>query len=204
MKARTRQNTSRRAEILRSAVAAFRRRGYHGASVDEIARTLGMTKGNLYYYFRNKEEILFFCHDWSLDILLDRLREVQKEGGAPERRLRRLIVAFVHMIIDELHGTALTLDLQALSPAHLQRVIAKRDRFDRGLRRIIEDGIASGAFAPGDPKLLTFAVLGAANWITRWYDPRGSATSEEIATAFADFVLRGLGAGVDRRAVRRR
>ncbi|MET0551566.1 MAG: TetR/AcrR family transcriptional regulator [Vicinamibacteria bacterium] len=192
MKARTRQNTSRRAEILRSAVAAFRRRGYHGASVDEIARTLGMTKGNLYYYFRNKEEILFFCHDWSLDILLDRLREVQKEGGAPDRQLRRLIVAFVHMIIDELHGTALTLDLQALSPAHLKRVIAKRDRFDRGLRKIIEDGIASGAFAQGDPKLLTFAVLGAANWITRWYDPKGSATSDEIGNAFADFLLRGL------------
>jgi AcrR family transcriptional regulator len=192
MKARTRQNTSRRAEILRSAVSAFRRRGYHGASVDEIARTLGMTKGNLYYYFRNKEEILFFCHDWSLDILLDRLREVQNEGGPPDRRLRRLIVAFVHMIIDELHGTALTLDLQALSPAHLKRVIAKRDRFDRGLRKIIEDGIASGAFAPGDPKLLTFAVLGAANWITRWYDPRGPATSDEIGHAFADFLLRGL------------
>lgn len=192
MKETTRQNTSRRAEILRSAVAAFRRRGYHGASVDEIARTLGMTKGNLYYYFRNKEEILFFCHDWSLDILLDRLREVQKEGGPPDRRLRRLIVAFVHMIIDELHGTALTLDLQALSPAHLKRVIAKRDRFDRGLRKIIEDGIASGAFAPGDAKLLTFAVLGAANWITRWYDPRGPATSDEIGNAFAEFLLRGL------------
>jgi AcrR family transcriptional regulator len=192
MKAKTRQNTSRRAEILRSAVAAFRRRGYHGASVDEIARTLGMTKGNLYYYFESKEDILFFCHDWSLDILLDRLREVQKEGGSPDRRLRRLIVAFVHMIIDELHGTALTLDLQALSPAHLKRVIAKRDRFDRGLRKIIEDGIASGAFAPGDPKLLTFAVLGAANWITRWYDPRGSATSDEIGNVFADFLLRGL------------
>jgi AcrR family transcriptional regulator len=192
MKKRAESATSRRAEILRSAVSAFRRRGYHGASVDEIAGTLGMTKGNLYYYFRNKEEILFFCHDWSLDILLDRLAEVEEAGGPPERKLRRLIVAFVHMIIDELHGTALTLDLQALSPAHLKRVIAKRDRFDRGLRRIIEDGIASGAFAPGDPKLLTFAVLGAANWITRWYDPSGPRTSDEIGNAFADFCMRGM------------
>jgi TetR/AcrR family transcriptional regulator len=204
MKETTRQNTSRRAEILRSAVAAFRRRGYHGASVDEIARTLGMTKGNLYYYFESKEEILFFCHDYSLDILLDLLARVRKEGGAPDRKLRRLIVAFVHMIIDELHGTALTLDLQALSPAHLKRVIAKRDRFDRGLRRIIEEGMAAGAFAAGDPQLLTFAVLGAANWITRWYDPRGRASSDEIASAFAEFVLRGLGGGLDRRPARRR
>jgi TetR/AcrR family transcriptional regulator len=192
MKARTRQNTSRRAEILRSAVAAFRRRGYHGASVDEIARTLGMTKGNLYYYFRNKEEILFFCHDWSLDILLDRLREVQKEGGAPERRLRRLIVAFVHMIIDELHGTALTLDLQALSPAHLQRVIAKRDRFDRGLREIIQQGIDQQLFRAGDPKMIGFAMMGAVNWITKWFDPTGPMSSEQIGQRFADYLVGGL------------
>ena len=151
-----------------------------------------MQKGNLYYYFKSKEAILFFCHDYSLDILLAKLAEVEREGGRPPAKLRRLIVAFVHMIIDELHGTALTMDLQALSPAHLKRVIAKRDRFDRGLRKIIEDGIESGVFAPGDPKLLTFAVLGAANWITRWYDPKGPRSSDEIGNAFADFLLRGM------------
>jgi AcrR family transcriptional regulator len=182
----------RRAEILRSAAAAFRRRGYHGASMGAIARAVGMTKGNLYYYFRNKEEILFFCHDYSLDILLDRLREAERAGGAPDRRLRSLLVAFVHMIIDELHGTALTLDLDALSAAHRRRVVAKRDRFDHALRRILRRGMQTGAFAAGDPKLLTFALLGSVNWITRWYDPSGPAGSDEIADTFADYLLAGL------------
>jgi AcrR family transcriptional regulator len=179
-------------EILRSAAAAFRRRGYHGASVGEIARALRMTKGNLYYYFRDKEEILFFCHDYSLDILLELLARVRKKGGPPERRLRELIVAFVHMIIDELQGTALTMDLQALSPRLLRKVIAKRDRFDRGVRAIIAEGMADGSFRAGDPKLLSFAMLGAVNWITRWFDPRGRASSQEIGEAFADYLLAGL------------
>jgi len=182
-------------EILRSAAAAFRRRGYHGASVDEIARTLHMTKGNLYYYFKSKEEILYFCHDYSLDLLLDLLRRIEKEKGAPERQLSALIEAFVHMIIDELHGTALTLDLQALSPRLLRKVIAKRDRFDRGIRRVVEAGMRTGAFAPGDPKLVTFAILGAVNWITRWFDPRGPARSDDIARAFADYLVAGLRPG---------
>ena len=186
------RTTRKRVEILRSAAAAFRRRGYHGASVDEIARALHMTKGNLYYYFQSKEEILYFCHDYSLDILLDLLRRTEAAGGAPEKRLRALIEAFVHMIIDELHGTALTMDLQALSPRRLRRVIAKRDRFDRGIRRVLQEGMDTGAFAPGDPKLLTFAILGAVNWITRWFDPRGPARSDEIARAFADYLLAGL------------
>jgi TetR/AcrR family transcriptional regulator, cholesterol catabolism regulator len=189
---RPERSRQRRVEILRSAAAAFRRRGYHGASVEEIARDLRMTKGSLYYYFKNKEEILYFCHDYSLDILLDLLARVERETRSPDERLRQLIVSFVHMIIDELQGTALTMDLQALSPPLLRRVIAKRDLFDRGVRRILKDGMDRGLFVTGDPKLLTFAILGAVNWITRWFDPRGPARSEEIAQAFADYLLAGL------------
>jgi AcrR family transcriptional regulator len=179
-------------EILKSAAAAFRRRGYHGASVEEIARDLRMTKGSLYYYFKNKEEILYFCHDYSLNILLELLAHAEAEARAPDQRLHQLVVAFVHMIIDELQGTALTMDLQALSPRLLRKVIVKRDLFDRGVRRILKEGMDQGLFARGDPKLLTFAILGAVNWITRWFDPRGPARSEEIAQAFADYLLSGL------------
>src|SRR5688572_20796850 len=97
----------RRIEILKSAAAAFRRRGYHGASVDEIATTLEMTKGNLYYYFKNKEEILYACHEYSLDKLLTLMADVQEQPGSPEVKLRRLMLAFVHLILDDLHATAL-------------------------------------------------------------------------------------------------
>ena len=192
MTRREARTQARRIEILKSAAAAFRRRGYHGASMGEIADALRMTKGSLYYYFRNKEEILYFCHDYSLDILLALLDRVEAGGAPPQERLQELVTAFVHMIIDELHGTALTLDLGALSPPLLRKVILKRDRFDRGIRRILVDGMERGTFAPGDPKLLTFAILGAVNWISRWFDPRGPATSEEIGRAFADYLIAGL------------
>lgn len=182
----------RRVEILKSAAAAFRRRGYHGASVDEIASALEMTKGNLYYYFRNKEEILFACHDYSLDALLALLAEVQSAPIPADDKLRRLILAFIHIILDELRGTALTLDLQALSPVLLKRVIAKRDRFDRGMRDIIQQGIDSGLFAPGDPKMIAFAMMGAVNWISKWFDPAGPMTSDQIGSAFADYLVDGL------------
>lgn len=182
----------RRVDILKSAAAAFRRRGYHGASVDQIAAALAMTKGNLYYYFRNKEAILFGCHQYSLDVLLDLLAGVGRGPEPADVKLRTLVAAFVHIILDELHGTALFLDLQPLTPAHLREVVAKRDRFDRGLRRILSEGMDAGLFDAADPKLLSFAILGAVNWLPRWFDPRGSARSDEIAAAFADFFLDGL------------
>ena len=184
--------TDRRTEILKSAAAAFRRRGYHGASVDEIASALNMTKGNLYYYFANKEEILFACHEYSLDKLLALMDEVHADTATPEIKLRRLVLAFVHTILDDLHGTALTLDPEALSPPLLKRVIAKRDQFDHGIRDIIQQGIDQGVFRPGDPKMIEFAMMGAVNWISKWFDPAGTQTSDQIGDAFADYLVGGL------------
>lgn len=184
--------SDRRIEILKSAAAAFRRRGYHGASVDEIASALEMTKGNLYYYFKNKEEILYACHDYSLDVLLALMAEVRAAPSRPDDKLRTLILAFIHVMLDELQGTALTLDLQALSPPLLKRIIAKRDRFDHGMREIIQQGIDRGLFRPGDPKMIGFAMMGAVNWITKWFDPAGPMSSEDIGQRFADYLVGGL------------
>jgi AcrR family transcriptional regulator len=185
-------NQTTRVEILKSAAIAFRRMGYHGATVERIAAALGMKKGNLYYYFRNKEEILFACHQYSLDRLLALLDEIEHAPATPDEKLRRLIVSFVHTILDELHGTALFLDLEALSPSHRKAVVARRDQFDHGMRRVIQEGCRSGVFARRDAKLMSFAILGAVNWIPRWFNADGPATSQEIADTFADYLLGGL------------
>jgi AcrR family transcriptional regulator len=182
----------KRIEILRAAASVFRRRGYHGASVDQIARALNMAPGHLYYYFRNKEEILYVCHDYSLGLILKELKQVEQSDLTPDRQIHRLIVAFVHLFIDVLHGTAWTLEVEALSPALLKKVIAKRDRIDKAFRAILAEGMRSGVFARRDAKLAAFVIFGAINWIPRWYDPAGRATSHEIAQAFADYLVAGL------------
>jgi AcrR family transcriptional regulator len=187
--ARVTATIDKRIEILKSAAAAFRRRGYHGASVDEIASALQMTKGNLYYYFRNKEDILYACHEYSLDILLQLMKEVQREDSSADHKLRKLILAFVHLILDELQATALTLDPESLSPPLLAKVIAKRDEFDRGMRAIIQQGMDDGLFVPGDPKMIEFAIMGAVNWISKWFDPAGPMTSDQIGQAFAGYLV---------------
>src|SRR5262249_44570912 len=179
---------STRVDILKSAAAAFRRLGYHGATVEEIAAALHMKKGNLYYYFKNKEEILFACHQYSLDQLMKILREVQQSGLSAEEKLRRLVHAFVHTILDELHGTALFLELEALTPAHLKAVIVRRDEFDHGVRAVLDEGMTSGAFARGDQKLLAFALLGAVNWIPRWVNPAAASSSHPLTELFAGFI----------------
>jgi AcrR family transcriptional regulator len=194
---KTEAAASTRVDILKAAARAFRKLGYHGATVEQIATALHMKKGNLYYYFKNKEEILFACHQYSLDRLTQLLDEIEQSDKRPDEKLRRLVDVFVHTILDELHGTALFLDLEALTPAHLRTVIARRDRFEQGVRQLLAQGMASGVFARGEPKLLAFAMFGAVNWIPRWFKPEGSASSHEIADLFADFFIRGLSARRD-------
>jgi TetR/AcrR family transcriptional regulator len=183
----------RRVEILKSAAAAFRTRGYHATSVDDIAQTLRMTKGNLYYYFKNKEEILYVCHDHTLDLLLRVLRDIQSDGKSPAEELRAVIAAFVELMTEELHGTAaVTLDLKELSPPLRRKITAKRDRFEKAVRRMIRAGIDQGTFRPIDAKFTTFAIMGAINWIPHWFDPTGKADAAAIGAAFAEFFVAGL------------
>lgn len=191
---RQRKTELKREAILRSAAAAFRRSGYHGTSMEDISEALLMTKGSLYYYFKDKEEILFACHDYSLDKVLGTLQRVmaeQTESTAAER-LAALVQGLVDVIIDELQGSALTLDFSALSADLLARIVKKRDEFERGMRAIINEGIRSGEFRKVDPKLSTFAILGAINWIGKWYKPDGSFTAADIGKSYAEQFVSGL------------
>src|SRR3982750_1077054 len=77
-------NASTRVDILKSAAKAFRKLGYHGATVEQIAAALHMKKGNLYYYFKNKEEILFACHQYSLDQLTQLLEQIHISGATAD------------------------------------------------------------------------------------------------------------------------
>jgi TetR/AcrR family transcriptional regulator len=178
--------------ILASAVAAFGRHGYHGTSMREIADALELTKGSLYHYFENKAEILYAAHDRSLERMQRALERIEASEPDPAVQLRELVVEHVRAMVDGFHGTALALELDALPERERRRIVARRDRYEHGLRRIIERGVASRRLHPVDPRLAGFAILGAVNWIARWYRPSGPADAEAIGRAFADLFLSGL------------
>jgi AcrR family transcriptional regulator len=195
---------AKRLEILRSAASAFRRYGYHGTNMNQIAASVNMTKGNLYNYFTTKEEILFFCHDYGMKRLLKLLKGIEHSPYPADVRLRRLILGFVHMMVDELDGEILALEVKEISGRRLQQILAKRDQVDRGMRRIVQDGVKANIFRPIDVKLSTFMIWGSMNWIPRWFNPKGSADSiaigEVLVDCFFNGILNGIEPGETRRA----
>jgi len=187
-----RRYLARRLEILRAAGREFRTRGFTETGMREIAAAAALSPGNLYNYFQGKHEILFFCQDNSLDRLLASLENARRLRMSAAERLRLVIISHLRCVLDEVEGSAAHL-LQTSLPQRLQHaLVAKRDRYEEGVRRLIISGIRSGEFVSCDPALATRALLGALNWSVRWFSPEGALTATQIAEGFSDYLIRGL------------
>ncbi|HEY6572517.1 MAG TPA: TetR/AcrR family transcriptional regulator, partial [Candidatus Eisenbacteria bacterium] len=154
----------RREEILRAALRAFRERGYHQTTLDDIAARLDVRKSALYHYFRDKESILYECHRESLGEL-ERIVAETRALATPRERLRHVIREHVRVMTDTLEGSPLAFEVTALAPARQSKIIEARDRYEREVRRVVEQGIREGEFRRVDAKVAAFAMLGAINWI---------------------------------------
>jgi AcrR family transcriptional regulator len=187
-----RRYLARRLEILRAAGRTFREQGFAETGMRDIAEAAALSPANLYNYFQGKHEILFFCQDNSLDRMIGALEKARRMRAGAAEKLHIIIVSHLRCVLDEVEGSAAHL-LTSVLPAPLRRgLIAKRDRYEEGVRQLIAAGTRSGEFVACDPTLTACAILGALNWSVRWFSPEGRLTPTEIAEGFADYLIRGL------------
>ena len=182
----------RRLAILKAAGRAFRRHGFAQTGMRDIAHEAKLSSGNLYYYFRGKDELLAFCQDHALDRLLAEVNAARAGESSAPARLKRLICSQVHCMLDDLAGAAAHLEVDALPPRIRSRVLRKRQRYERALRRIIQEGVRERELETADPALAARAILGAVNWSARWFNPEGKLTPAEIGNRFAELLVRGI------------
>lgn len=186
---------AKRKEILAAASRLFRERGFAETGMRDIAAALGMTAGNLYYYFENKQALLAYCQEATLDELA---APEEPAGSRLERRrpaherLRAAIVTHVVALNESHPGSIAHLEIEALEPQRRAPLLQKRKDYERRLEDLIRDGIAEGSFAARDPRLATLALLGALNWTVKWYREGGGKSATEVGQEFADLFLGGL------------
>jgi AcrR family transcriptional regulator len=189
---RSKRADDRRIAIMRAAGRVFRSRGFAAAGMREIAVAADLSPANLYHYFRGKTEILFFCQDRAVDRLLEALAQARRDRGPLAARLRGLAVAHVLCLIDEVEGSAAHLEVHALPERLRARIVAKRDRYERGVRDLIADGVRRRRLRTADPTIAARAFLGALNWTAHWFRPDGAQSPQDVAALVGAFAVAGL------------
>jgi AcrR family transcriptional regulator len=189
---RPRDHEVKREAVIRAAARAFNERGFHNASLDDIAAGLGVTKPTVYYYVASKEQLLFECFLAGLSPIREALREADRRGGTARDRLGTVIRGYAAAIASEYGWCMVRAHDQDLGPGMRRQINALKSEIDQGIRRLIRAGIDDGSISPCDPKLTAFAMAGALNWIAHWYRADQAMTASEVADAFLAFFERGL------------
>ena len=183
---------AKQAVILREAAQLINRRGFHAASLDELAARLGVTKAALYHYFPSKQALLKACFDDVMAAAFRNLAQARAEGRSGREKLRLTFSGYLQHIIDEVSVAVVTIEEDSLTPEDRKAVIVARDRFERSLRDLVREGIRDGSVVPCDPKMVVFSMLGAVNWVTRWYRSDGAWSRADVAAGVSAFLDRAL------------
>lgn len=182
----------KREVLLREASASFNHRGYHGTSLTEIAKKLGVTKAALYTYVPSKEELLYYCHDSAMDLALDVLQTAKLSSGTGLQKLRLTLQGYLEMMLGTEGSYVVLLEENAMKPIHVKAITKRRDAFEKGMRDFINEGIEDGSIIPCNAKIAIFVAMGALNWSRKWYDPKGEWTGPQIAEVLTQMLERGL------------
>jgi AcrR family transcriptional regulator len=207
------QSVSREA-ILAAAAEVLQKRGYEAATMKDIAAAVNLTAASLYHHFPSKDALLLAVLEQGMTQVLERADEVLRAPHLSNAdKLRALICEHIIGITGNTAvGAAMVFEIRSLMAvkppaptasadehAAWQAYIARRnaffeqrDRFEKSIRRAVQDGIAAGEFRPVDAGIFTKTLLGAQNWVGLWFQPHGRLTGAAIADMMADTFLASL------------
>lgn len=186
------QHRQKRMSILRVAARAFNTQGYYKTTLASLAKGLNVTKPTLYYYVKNKDDIL----DGILAIAIEQFRELIKSSaeidGSGLEKLRYFVQKYGELVTDDF-GTCLI----------LMRINAPEDKFREpyhalsrevyiGLQAIIQSGIEDGSIKDVEPKYAASALVATLNETVYWHLVEGRVSPKDAAGKFLQVFENGL------------
>jgi AcrR family transcriptional regulator len=192
----TSKSQRRREDILKKATELFDRQGYANTSLDDIARAVGIAREGIYYYFKNRAEILLHIIEPRSLALIAGLGAIMAAPGRSHAEKLHDAVRN-HLEQFDLHCLEMTVSLRDghLEDARSVRAVMARiwKEYEALWTRLVAEGQRAGEFrAMGDPKMLAFGILGMCNWLARWYDPKKGVPISELVEAYSGMVGGGL------------
>ncbi|MCM3491620.1 TetR/AcrR family transcriptional regulator [Alkalihalophilus marmarensis] len=190
--------SKKKKQILASAIEIINRKGYNGATMEEIAAELLMTKGSLYYYFKNKSDLMYQCHNFVLSQATEELRNILNQKGSSEEHsiediLHLMIAAHIKYAVEEKETFNLIMEpKQFFDKEQLVLVLHLRREYEGLFEAIIAKGMKSGEFSVEEPAFIRMFILGSMNWVQQWYKPNGRLTIDELTALYSQYIIKLL------------
>ena len=190
----SRKATKRRDGILRAAIEIINAKSYALATMSEIAASLDLRDATLYYYYPNKQALVYACHVHSLERFERLVDAADVAGGAGAMRLRR----FVRDFFEESHANGPQLyfgEHSYLNDGQRASIDAWAERLTIKVQAMIETGLVDGSIGPCEPELVVQLLLGMFIWLAKWVPVKGPPSVDRMTAAVDACVLRGLAIG---------
>jgi AcrR family transcriptional regulator len=183
-----------REDVVQAAGRLFAERGYHGTSMRDLGRELGMLGSSLYSHVEGKQQLLVEVVDRGAGFFQAAADEALASDGAASQRLRALIAGHVDVVLDHREEVRTYLsEASALDDESRQQVIEARDRYEEAFRGVLKEGAADGSFRSDvDPRLGAIFILSILNAVDRWYRDDGAIDRGALVDRIDAFVTNGL------------
>ncbi|SDE63817.1 transcriptional regulator, TetR family [Bhargavaea beijingensis] len=181
-------------KITEASISLFEQKGFSTTTIQDIADSIGATKGTFYYYFKSKEQLLKEIHLEYIIDLLKRQEAIVNDSTSNKEKLH----AVIEMLIGDIRkngprGRVFFREIRHLAEENIRIIKKERDRYRLNIESIIRSGIAAGEFKPNlRSDMVAFAVLGMANYSYNWFQPDGEVEPSELAAIYTSLVLGGI------------
>ncbi len=190
---RRRGTPERRAELLDVAVRMFYEKGYVETTLQDIADEMGFTKPAVYYYAKNKEELLVELYGQIVTSAIGEAEAIAARDGSGGERFMLLVENHLHTFLENIEANAVfEVQRTSLSEDAKRTMVGWSREYTDLLTSVFEQGVSDGSLVAMAPRVAVNAVLGMCNTVHRWYTPRRGLSRGDLITQLSAMVAGGL------------
>ena len=184
-----------RDDVVRAAGRLFADRGYHGTSMRDLGKELGLLGSSLYSHVSSKQDLLVEVVEEGARLFEDSAERALATSGTASERLEALISGHVDVVVDNIEVARTFLnEARMLDGEHRARIIDARDHYEEAFRTVIREGSEDGSYRRDvSPKMTSILILSILNAIERWYSPDGELDRDALVAEISSFARAGLG-----------
>jgi AcrR family transcriptional regulator len=183
-----------REDVVRAAGRLFADRGYHGTSMRDLGKELGLLGSSLYSHVSSKQDLLVEVVEEGARLFEASAERALETPGSASDRLDALIAGHIDVVVDNIDVARTYLnEARMLENGYRSRIVEARDHYEEAFRSVVRAGKKDGSFRPGvDPKTASIFILSILNAIERWYRPDGELDRDALVAELSGFARAAL------------